>query len=50
MDTADRYDVERDDEDETRYSGRTYDPDELDRMCGISEPWHDLDPEGVMWG
>jgi len=46
---ADTYDQVRDDEDETRYTGRTYDRDELDAICGISEPWYDLDPEGVMW-
>jgi hypothetical protein len=49
MRPADVYDEERDDADETRYSGRSCDRDELDRMAGISEPWHDLDPEGVMW-
>jgi hypothetical protein len=49
MGSADAYDVQRDDDDETRYTGRTYDRDELDRLCGIAEAWHDLDPEGVMW-
>jgi hypothetical protein len=46
---SETYDVQRDDEDETRYAGRSYDLDEPDRMCGINEPWYDLDPDGVMW-
>ena len=46
----DAYDKQRDDEDETRYSGRDYDRDELDRMVGgISEEWHNLDDEVVMF-
>jgi hypothetical protein len=49
MRDADAYDVQCDDDDETRYSGRTYDRDELDLLCGVNEPWWDIDPEGVMW-
>jgi len=50
----DAYDRQRDDDDFERGTGRDYDPqaraDFLDALSGVSEPWHDLDPEGVMWG
>ena len=50
----DAYDRQRDDADFDRGTAQPFDPNDrrdfLNAICGVSEPWHDLDPEGVMWG
>jgi hypothetical protein len=44
----DAYDRQRDDDDFERGTGRETDDRIvfLDALCGVSEPWHDLDSEG----
>jgi len=48
----DAYDRARDDDDTERYSGKETDDRRifLDAICGATTDYHELDPEGVMWG